>query len=84
MLTTRIDKIFTKNKGSDNIQSQSVELDQHLSQAIQLVSAEDLTKNDVSRVIEMKAKIDANQYVVDHNLLSDKMIARGVFNKLDE
>lgn len=59
------------------IQQEGITISNHLSKLMGLVSAGESIPDDSSRVMDMKRKIQANEYSIDFNALSDKLISSG-------
>jgi anti-sigma28 factor (negative regulator of flagellin synthesis) len=64
-------------------QEESVSVTNHLDKWVTLLASEGLPEPN-TRILDLKNRIEANEYKVDVNALSDKLIGSGLLTPLGE
>ena len=62
-------------------QTEAVTVTNHMSKLVNLLGADEASSDENARVSAVKKLIDSDQYVVDFNALSEKLLSSGLLGK---
>lgn len=73
-----------KQAPRSEIKEEGVTVTNNLNKLVNLLNPGESLPDDQARVIETKRMIQSGDYVVNHSVLSEKLLDNGILNKLGE
>lgn len=73
-----------KQTARGEIKEEGVTVTNNLNRLVNLLNSGESPPNDQARVIETKRMVQSGDYVVNHSVLSEKLIDNGILNNVGE